>query len=175
MTDFHRENKNRPRAISSKRPVPVFREVFQVKKQHHRDPRFDDLSGTFDEESFEEDYSFIKDIKKREKQELLKELKFVGDNFKRKEEILYLLQRMKNQEHAKKALEKRKAEENKRREDVMEAAKSGIKPYYPKKSVIKKQELIEDFKALKNSGKLEKYLEKKRKKNFAKDTKRFYN
>lgn len=40
---------------------------------------------------------------------------------------------------------------------------------------IKKQELIEDFKALKKSGKLEKYLEKKRKKNFAKDTKRFYN
>ncbi|KAF8786536.1 ribosomal RNA processing protein 36 homolog [Argiope bruennichi] len=171
---FHRANKNRPREESSKVPVPVFREVFQIKKKHHRDPRFDDLSGSFNSEEFEENYSFINDIKKREKEELEKELKTVGDNEERRKQILYLLQRMKNQEKTKKLLEQQKAEREKEREEIMEAAKSGKKPYIPKKSEIKKKKLIESYQALKKSGKLEKYLERKRKKQFSKDTKRFY-
>ena len=33
-----------------------------------RDPRFDDLSGDYKEEYFERNYSFLKDIKSREKE-----------------------------------------------------------------------------------------------------------
>ncbi|GFR28900.1 hypothetical protein TNCT_622501 [Trichonephila clavata] len=51
---------------------------------HHRDPRFDDLSGRYNAKMFEENYEFIKDIKEREKKELEKELEHVGENEKTK-------------------------------------------------------------------------------------------
>ncbi|XP_054710126.1 ribosomal RNA processing protein 36 homolog [Uloborus diversus] len=171
---FTRLNKNRPREMSSKNPVPVIRDVFQVKRKHSRDPRFDDLSGVFSKEQFEEDYSFINDIKYQEKKALEKELQRVGDDEKQKQQILYLLQRIKNQEKSKKMEEKKQAEEQIFKEEMMNTLKSGRKPYIPKKSEIKKKKLVESFEALKKSGKLEKYLEKKRKKMFSKDKKRFY-
>ncbi|XP_021003089.1 ribosomal RNA processing protein 36 homolog [Parasteatoda tepidariorum] len=170
---FSRANKNRPREMSSKTPVPVFRDVFAIKKAHSRDPRFDDLSGTFDEELFEENYSFVDDIKRKEREKLEKELENVGDDHKRKQEILYLLLRMKNQDIAKKKQKMKKIEDQQLREEIMEAAKSGKKPYMPKKSELKQKKLVESFQKLKKTGKLDKYLERKRKKIVSKDRKRF--
>ena len=49
---FVRENKNRPREISSKKKVGRFREVVPVSFEHKlekRDPRFEASSGDFDE------------------------------------------------------------------------------------------------------------------------------
>lgn len=37
---FKRENKNRPREMSSKKPVPMLQNVVPVKKKEVRDPRF---------------------------------------------------------------------------------------------------------------------------------------
>ena len=48
------------------------------------------------------------------------------------------------------------------------AVKEGKKPFFLKKSERKKLTLAEKFKELKQSGKLEKYMEKKRKRNAAK-------
>jgi len=50
-----------------------------------------------------------------------------------------------------------------------EAVKKGKKPFYLKKSEQKKEELVEKYQELKTSGKLDKFLEKRRKKNSAKD------
>ncbi|KAK6130106.1 hypothetical protein DH2020_036156 [Rehmannia glutinosa] len=50
-----------------------------------------------------------------------------------------------------------------------EAAKKGKQPYYLKKSELRKQKLVEKYKELKESGKLEAFIEKKRRKNAAKD------
>ncbi|MBA0819667.1 hypothetical protein Gohar_003617, partial [Gossypium harknessii] len=55
-----------------------------------------------------------------------------------------------------------------------EAAKHGKRPYYLKKynffaAEIRKQRLIEKYKKLKASGKLESFIEKRRRKNAAKD------
>jgi ribosomal RNA-processing protein 36 len=50
-----------------------------------------------------------------------------------------------------------------------EAAKEGKRPYYLKKSEIRKQTLIEKYNSLKESGKLTSYLDKRRKKNATKD------
>ncbi|GFU22532.1 ribosomal RNA processing protein 36-like protein [Nephila pilipes] len=172
---FRRANKNRPRELSSKAPVPIFREVYQEKKTHYRDPRFDDLSGSFNNEEFVENFSFLKDIKEREKKELEKELENVGDDMKRKKQILSLLQKMRNQEKNIKQLEKEKAERLKQQEEIMEAARCGKKPYIPNKTVMKRKKLVETYQTLKKSGKLEKYLERKRKKHFCKDKNRFYN
>ncbi|XP_010502241.1 PREDICTED: rRNA biogenesis protein RRP36-like [Camelina sativa] len=56
--------------------------------------------------------------------------------------------------------------EHKKRE--REAAKEGKKPYYLKKSKIRKQTLVEKYNSLKESGKLSSYLDKRRKKNATK-------
>ncbi|KAH6809717.1 rRNA biogenesis RRP36-like protein [Perilla frutescens var. frutescens] len=50
-----------------------------------------------------------------------------------------------------------------------EAAKKGKQPYYLKKSEIRTQKLAEKYKELKESGKLEAFIEKRRRKNAAKD------
>ncbi|MCH99021.1 ribosomal RNA processing protein 36, partial [Trifolium medium] len=43
-----RANKNRPMEVSSKKPVPAFRDVIQTSNKVVRDPRFESLCGTFD-------------------------------------------------------------------------------------------------------------------------------
>nr|GMD57157.1 ribosomal RNA processing protein 36 homolog [Ipomoea batatas] len=50
-----------------------------------------------------------------------------------------------------------------------EAAKQGKQPYYLKKSEIRQRKIIEKYKELKGSGKLEAFIEKKRRKNASKD------
>ncbi|CAK7335452.1 unnamed protein product [Dovyalis caffra] len=50
-----------------------------------------------------------------------------------------------------------------------EAAKQGKRPFYLKKSEVRKQRLIEKYNKLKASGKLESFIEKRRRKNAAKD------
>ncbi|CAA2978898.1 Ribosomal RNA processing protein 36 homolog [Olea europaea subsp. europaea] len=50
-----------------------------------------------------------------------------------------------------------------------EAAKKGKRPYYLKKSDIRKQKLIQKYEELKGAGKLESFLDKRRRKNAAKD------
>ncbi|KAG8266888.1 rRNA biogenesis protein rrp36 [Homalodisca vitripennis] len=47
--DFKRANKNRPREESSKKRVPLLRDVVTVKKDSIRDPRFDSSCGDFNE------------------------------------------------------------------------------------------------------------------------------
>lgn len=50
-----------------------------------------------------------------------------------------------------------------------EAIKQGNKPYYPKKSEKNRQELVRRYEFLKATGKVEKTIAKKAKKNAAKD------
>ncbi|OAD60368.1 Ribosomal RNA processing protein 36 like protein [Eufriesea mexicana] len=75
QVDFKRENKNRPRELSAKKPISRFREVIQVKKNIPRDPRFDSLCGTFDKKRFNKAYSFLSDVKKNDLEKLKKKLK----------------------------------------------------------------------------------------------------
>jgi ribosomal RNA-processing protein 36 len=51
------------------------------------------------------------------------------------------------------------------------AVKEGKKPYFLKKSAVRKAELVEKYKELKASGQLAKFLEKRRKRNASKDHK----
>ena len=50
-----------------------------------------------------------------------------------------------------------------------EAVKAGKKPFFMKKSEKKRQELIQRYQELKATGKLQKTIEKRRKKNAQKD------
>ncbi|CAH1262009.1 ribosomal RNA processing protein 36 homolog [Branchiostoma lanceolatum] len=167
---FKRANKNRPVEMSSKMRPPRIRQVAPVKKKIHRDPRFDDLSGEYDEKIFEKSYSFLDPMKAREKKYLEKQLQKERDEG-RKGKIQKLIRRMEQQERSKrqedmkeKALQEWKAKEK-------ELVRQGKKPYFLKKSEEKKLVLAQKFKELKKSGKVEKFLQKKRKKNAARDRK----
>ncbi|PSN40599.1 Ribosomal RNA processing protein 36 [Blattella germanica] len=167
-TSFKRENKNRPREMSSKRPMPTDHLIIKTKKTIPRDPRFDSLCGTYDEKVFRRSYAFLDRIRSKEKFKLKKELKTETDTG-RKEEIKYLIQRMENQEREKKKLQmknKRKQEEHNANIDML---RQGKKPVYIKKSEKKVLELVDQFEELKKTGKLNKHIEKQRKKNARKD------
>lgn len=87
-----RENKNRPREVSSKiKPKQI--QTTKVEKHVARDPRFDPLCGEFDVKSFEENYKFIDKMRIKEKAKLEEELKAVNDLHKKKQ-IKQLIQRM---------------------------------------------------------------------------------
>ncbi|XP_013782137.1 ribosomal RNA processing protein 36 homolog [Limulus polyphemus] len=166
--NYNRANKNRPREVSSKAPVPLFREVFQVKKKVYRDPRFDDLSGTYHEDIFKTTYSFLSDIKTKEKEELQEMLNEEEDPEKRKQ-IKFLLKRMENQEKTERLKEVAKQKARQQKQEIISQLKEGKKPHFKNKSEKKRLELAERFQKLKKENKLEKYLERKRKKNATKE------
>nr|XP_006638627.1 PREDICTED: ribosomal RNA processing protein 36 homolog [Lepisosteus oculatus]XP_015218057.1 PREDICTED: ribosomal RNA processing protein 36 homolog [Lepisosteus oculatus] len=166
-----RLNKNRPMEISAKQPVPFLRRVVPVKKPVFRDPRFDDLSGEYNPEVFEKTHKFIGDIKKKEKELIQKKLKKVKEP-KKKERLQLLLKRMVNQEEAQKRKQIQRERELEFKRKQRELVQQGKRPFFLKKSGIRKLELAEKYNELKKSGKLESFLSKKRKRNAIKDRKK---
>ncbi|KAF7801384.1 ribosomal RNA processing protein 36-like protein [Senna tora] len=164
-----RANKNRPMEVSCKKPVPVLRDVIQAPKKVVRDPRFESLCGRLDPDGFRKRYNFLfENDLPAEKQALLKDLKKCKDpdRINEIEERISWIDKQLKSDSAKRVdteiLNKHKKKER-------EAAKQGKRPYYLKNSEIRKQKLIEKYKDLKASGKLEAYIEKRRKRNAAKD------
>ncbi|XP_004490407.1 uncharacterized protein [Cicer arietinum] len=164
-----RANKNRPMEASSKKPVPAFRDVIQAPKKVVRDPRFESLCGTLNNDGFKKRYNFLyENDLPAERQALKKELKKCKDSERISEiegHISWIDKQLKSD--STKNIETQILAKHKKKE--REAAKQGKRPFYLKKSEIRKQRLIENYNHLKSSGKLESYIEKKRKKNAAKD------
>lgn len=131
-TKFKRENKNRPREESSKKPVPRFREIIPVKKKHIRDPRFDSLCGTFNEKAFKNSYAFLNDMKENDLKNLQKELKTEEDP-KRIKKIKYLIQRLENQIREERRRKEKEEKELEERQEIKSALKRGEKPTFKKK------------------------------------------
>nr|XP_060610440.1 ribosomal RNA processing protein 36 homolog [Anolis sagrei ordinatus]XP_060610441.1 ribosomal RNA processing protein 36 homolog [Anolis sagrei ordinatus]XP_060610442.1 ribosomal RNA processing protein 36 homolog [Anolis sagrei ordinatus] len=161
-------SKDRPLEISAKKPVSFLRQVVPVKKKVPRDPRFDDLSGEYKPEVFEKTYSFLNDIRKKEKEIVQKQLK-KSKNEDQKTKLQQLLKRMTQQEVAQRKQQKERERDLAFKKKQRELAQQGKKPFYLKKSDKQKWELAEKYKELKKSGKLENFLSKKRKRNAAKD------
>nr|GMD55592.1 ribosomal RNA processing protein 36 homolog [Ipomoea batatas] len=164
-----RSNKNRPMEISSKKPVSRFREVVQVPKRIVRDPRFETLCGKLDEEGFKKRYNFLyqKDLP-AEKEDLKKQMTRTKDPQvinELKNRIAWIDKQLKSA--STRNTEKVILSEHKKKQ--REAAKQGKQPYYLKKSEIRQRKIIEKYKELKGSGKLEAFIEKKRRKNASKD------
>lgn len=163
-----RANKNRPMEASAKKPVGRFREVIQVPKKVVRDPRFETLCGNLDVEGFKKRYDFLYENElPAERKELKRSMKKSNDPTvvdELKNRISGIDKQLKS---ASKRTEREILSEHKKRE--RQAAKQGKRPFYLKKSEIREQKLVEKYKELKVSGKLESYLEKRRRKNAAKD------
>lgn len=132
-----------------------------------RDPRFDDLSGEYNEKEFEKGYAFLKEIEAEDERNLKKFVK-VSEQEEMVEDAKRKLKNIKRLSREK--TNGRKIDEKMRtlKKAELAAVKEGKKPFFLKKSERKKLALAEKFKELKQSGKLEKYMEKKRKRNAAK-------
>lgn len=152
------------------------------------DPRFDDLSGTFDDRRFRNSYSFLGDVKENEIAAIRKELSggvkgARGTKESRKaarampEERRMQLQRMLTQlqqqrgeervsDAVRNALASRKSEERK-------AVAGGKTPYFPKRSELKQIMATERYKALeaRGDGAVAKAMKKRRKKLMGKERK----
>ncbi|KAF9575421.1 rRNA biogenesis protein rrp36 [Mortierella alpina] len=168
-----RTDKNRPMEIGSKKPVGRFRQVVEVPTAKRRDPRFDSLSGKLDNDLFEKSYSFLKDYQADEMKKLKDMIKKEKD-METKEKLQYQLSRMVDRQ-ATEAAQKRRQEikrEHKRKEKELVA--KGKNPFYLKKSDQKKLELIDKFQHLKDNPKaLSRVMEKRRKRNTAKEKANF--
>ena len=175
--DFKRENKNRPREMSSKKQVGRFREVVSVStevKAPKRDPRFDPMCGEFSDKHFKDNYGFVNEYKVSDLKFLKKQLQEEEDP-ERKKQIQYLIQRTENQLRQ---LDQDKVKETEKKAEIEERKsqlKAGIKPVYISKSKQKEKDLVKKYEKLKQSGGLDNYIKKKTKKNVAKDRKRFEN
>ncbi|XP_043078384.1 ribosomal RNA processing protein 36 homolog [Puntigrus tetrazona] len=166
-----RLNKHRPQEISAKKHVPFLRKVVPVKKRISRDPRFDDLSGEFKPEIFNQTYKFLNAIREKETKIVKKKLRKTKSDSK-KEEMKALLKRMQNQQKAQQRQEQEREKDLQFKRKQRELVGQGHKPFYLKKSDKKKLELAEKYSELKKSGKLENFLSKKRKRNATKDRKK---
>jgi len=169
--EFKRDNKNRPREMSSKKTVGRFREVVQVAKKERRDPRFDPLCGEFNDKLFKESYQFVNEVKSRELVELKKQLKTEEDK-ERREEVKYLIQRMENQLRAEAQNQVKRAQAEAESSDKKEKLKAGEKPFYLSKAKKKEVELVAKYEELQSKGGLDTFMRKTTKKKDSKERKK---
>lgn len=171
-----RTKKSRPREISSKRPVPVGRDRClgiddglgrerSVRKAF--DPRFEDHCGDLREEHVERNYSFVNGLREKRKSELEQTLKKDNTN----EDAARELRGMEEENNRKKVVLRRRQILQKVRQEEKEAVKRGKKPYFLKEKDLRKLEVEAKFKELKQSGGVNKYIEKRRRKLASKDRK----
>lgn len=130
--DFKRANKNRPREMSSKKPIKIANNTIAVKKTMVRDPRFDNLCGSFHEKKFKSDYKFVYEIKKKEMAKLEEEYKACNDHGKR-EKIKFLIQRLGNQIRENENKKERDEKIDREKGEIKEKLKKGEKPSFKKK------------------------------------------
>ncbi|XP_078060677.1 ribosomal RNA processing protein 36 homolog [Mustelus asterias] len=164
----NRPQKNRPLEMSASRPVPFLRKVVPVRKELMRDPRFDDLSGEFDPDIYNKTYSFLSEIRDKEKEVIRKKLRKAKDP-RQKQKLECLLQRMIHRDEAQKKQRQQKERLKEFKQNQRTRVQQGSKPYFLKKSEQRKLELKEKYLELKRSGKVETFLAKKRKRNAIKD------
>ncbi|XP_055902463.1 ribosomal RNA processing protein 36 homolog [Eupeodes corollae] len=174
-TDFKRLNKNRPREQSSRRQVPFLGGVPKTSKKNQqtiRDPRFDGKSGDYDPNKFKENYKFLRELREKEIEDLTKKLQTTKSEEER-QNIKFVMQRLKNKNVEETRWETKQNILKEEQKDIQKAQQEGKQPHFATKKEQRAKELVKKFVELKSSGGLAKHLEKKRKKNAAKDRKKF--
>lgn len=174
---YKRENKNRPVQMSSKKPVPMlsisgFEKIKKVKEKaapKPRDPRFDSKFNKSDSLRGNFEYKFQQ--RTEELAKLVEERNSATDP-EEKAKIKFLMQRLENQnlEYNKTKVKNQKLQQKKL--EIRKTRAEGKTPYFMSKREQDAQDLVEKYLELKSTGKLEKHLEKRRKKNASKNRKR---
>ncbi|VAI20044.1 unnamed protein product [Triticum turgidum subsp. durum] len=183
-----RESRKRPMEISTNVRPPRLREVIQVPKKRGlllfdltsvpvllfdplvvRDPRFEPVYGAVDKEGFRKRYNFLFDhdlpAEKEKLQKSIKKLKDPNAIEEAKNQITWIDKQLRSNPQKNVESEILRGHIKKERE----AAKAGKRPYYLKKSEIRERKLMDKYNELKETGKLDSFMEKRRKKNASKD------
>ncbi|ULT87276.1 hypothetical protein L3Y34_006810 [Caenorhabditis briggsae] len=168
---------HRPKEISSKRPVSAFRNIYgdheKGTKKRKWDPRFDSRAGDFKEVCFENNYQFLDEIRTGEMQDLRNEYSTAraeGDEHKAAR-LKNTLQKMETREKTR-AEKRRQAETRKElHDDNIERMLRGEAPIFRTKAQVRRIDAEKKYEELKKGNKLDKYLQKKAKKESAKQKK----
>ncbi|OQV14549.1 hypothetical protein BV898_11270 [Hypsibius exemplaris] len=163
--------KNAPLEISSKKPPALpAPSLAGIKKQRYRDPRFDEKCGSLGTVSFEKNYQFVFELREKELQTVRQQHRRERDP-ERKAQLKDLLTRLENQERARTQKKKAEEKDSERKVAQTQLVASGKNPYFLKKSDKSILDMVSQFQELKKTGKLKKYMEKKRKRNAKSDSK----
>ncbi|RCN37109.1 hypothetical protein ANCCAN_16996, partial [Ancylostoma caninum] len=171
--EYH--GQHRPKEISSKKPVSTFRPVYQHTGGKKKwDPRFDNRAGLFKERCFEDNYRFLEDLKKQEKDQLAKEAIACDERgeVETAERIRETLRRMENREKTKAERKMKQETLRELREANIDRMMRGKRPVFKTKAQVKMMNLEKKFKQLKKDNKLDKYMKRKAKKDAHKEAKK---
>ncbi|KIH49475.1 hypothetical protein ANCDUO_20450, partial [Ancylostoma duodenale] len=138
------------------------------------DPRFDNRAGLFKERCFEDNYRFLEELKKQEKDELTKEAVACDErgDVETAERIRETLRRMENREKTKAERKMRQETLRELREANIDRMMRGERPVFKTKAQVKMMNLEKKFKQLKKDNKLDKYMKRKAKKDAHKEAKK---
>ncbi|VBB31748.1 unnamed protein product [Acanthocheilonema viteae] len=164
---FVRENPKRPREVSSKIPVSKFRNAFENEKLKRPvfDPRFDDRCGEFNNYIYQNNYSFLNEIRQREKKILIRELKnATEEGAVNRTRLKEALRKMKNQEKTQADVNRRKEVIREIRHENNERMRQGLSPIFKTRAQIRELIWRKKYDELKGGKRLEKYLRRKTKK-----------
>lgn len=171
-----RSKKNHPREISSRRPVPVGREQClgittaddsSRSVKYGFDPRFEEHCGELREDHVERNYAFVNGLREKRRSVLHGK----AEKGKADEDEIAELRRMDNEDERRKRLLRRRKVLKEFRAQEKEAVKQGKQPYFLKEKDVRKLEMEEKFKELKEIGGVKKYIMKRRKRLASKDRK----
>ncbi|CAH0728205.1 unnamed protein product, partial [Brenthis ino] len=162
---FKRENKNRPREMSSKKPVSMLQDIVPVKKTEIRDPRFDPLCGTFDKKEFSENYNFLSGIRINDIKAIRAELKETTDPEK-ETKLRRLLQRLNDQHKQSKKKKLDREKQNKMKFEVEAEFKQGKQPHFKNKSESRVESLVKQYEELRKegTGRVQRHLKRRQQK-----------
>ena len=159
---------NSPTELSTKKPCG--RHLYEFnEKTKSIDPRFQN-NGDYDKIEFIKNYSFLQNNRKFEIKNMEKDL---GDlnNKNSKEELKKKLQSLRDQYKTNEIKINDTLERLKWHKEEKERISQGKKPFWVNKKEMKEITYKKKFEDLKNSGKLNNYLKKRRKKLISKDKK----
>lgn len=164
-----RTDKHRPQEASSRAPCSVARPLPALAVQPTRkvlDPRFDRSMGHYNPDLFQKSFAFLSDFQSRELAAVRQELAGSSASPQRRQELQRLLDRVKSKEMQQRRDERRKALVKEWRTTEEELVASGRKrPFHLKKADVKKLELIDQYRTIKQKNPdvdVDKLVEKKR-------------
>lgn len=156
-----RQSDDAPEEFSSKHPPRLRAAKQKVDKTLSIDPRFSSKAGTYKEKHFRKNFQFAFDLKDKELEEL-KQITASSNDIEEVKKAKFLIQRLENQKRAHK----------KKSQELKPSLMPGGTKYFPSKKEILAKNLVDQFKELKEAGKLPSHLEKRRKKLAGQERKR---
>lgn len=126
-----KKSKSAPQETSSRVPVKKARKVVGSAGKARRDPRFDGLSGTFNDGLWKKSYGFLSEKQEAECGEIRKQIKKTKDPEK-KEELSRLLQSLRSRLEEQKRAEAKQKVKSERLKAERELVAKGKKPFYLK-------------------------------------------